>query len=92
MAFSPGNYLGLSYPEQVAALDASSVPAWCLYADGDGEAAPTCKSASGTKVRMLEYVGNDHGMMLIQPGLTPKDSEKTTLELFLEFLDSTVGR
>lgn len=90
LAFSPGSYLELSYPVQVTALEAGSVPAWCLFAENDGESAPTCRSASGTAYRLFEYAGNDHGMFLIKPDLTPKASTKTTLEIFLEFLDLTL--
>ncbi|TRZ53895.1 hypothetical protein D4S03_01030, partial [bacterium] len=84
------SYLELSYPVQVTALEAGSVPAWCLYAEGDPPSAATCRSANGTAYRMFEYAGNDHGMWLIKPDLTPKASTKTTLEIFLEFLDLTL--
>jgi hypothetical protein len=88
LAFSPGSYLVDEYAGQVTELETSQppVPAWCLFAESDAEAAPTCRSASGTSYQMFEYAGNNHGMMLIAPNLAPKDSPKTTLEIFLDFL------
>jgi hypothetical protein len=40
---------------------------WCLYADGDRESNPACKSASGATDRAIQFPGNSHGMMLIAP-------------------------
>jgi dienelactone hydrolase len=90
--FSPGSYLGIDYTSQVTALAAAQppIPAWCLYAENDPEAAPTCRAVSGSAYQKLEYAGNDHGMFLIQPGLAPKESGGTTLEQFLSFLDLTL--
>lgn len=92
LAFSPGSYLGLDYSDQVTALGTAQpiLPAWCLYAQGDGESLTTCRPVSGINYQKFEYAGSDHGMNLIKPDLTPKDSSKSTLEIFLDFLDLTL--
>jgi hypothetical protein len=92
MSFSPGNYLDLAYEDQVTSLEGLSIPAWCLYAEGDSDSNVTCNSASGTNYTTYAYAGSAHGMMLIAPERMPKNSNKTTLELFLAFLNSMVGR
>lgn len=88
MALSPGSYLGVPFAEAVSALQEAQPPrpVWCLAAEGDGESAPTCGSASGDMYRPFIYDGSDHGMMLIDPQVEPN-----VLELMLEFLDLTVG-
>lgn len=92
LSFSPGGYLGLDYSQQVASLDSLQppVPTWCLYGSDDAESRPACETAQGAAYRRLEYEGNLHGMILIQPGLMPEESNKGTLELFMEFLDLTL--
>ena len=69
LSLSPGNYLGMNYAEVVTGL--APHPTWCLAAEQDGESAPTCNSASGDHYRLQIYPGDDHGMMLIVPGLDP---------------------
>lgn len=88
LSFSPGNYLGLDYAEQVTLLEVIPVPAWCFYAVGDSDADLACTSASGSNYLKYEYAGELHGIQLLAPEVTPKEPNKTTLELFLEFLDS----
>lgn len=90
LSFSPGNYLGLSYAEQVTLLEAVPVPAWCFYAEEDSDANLACSYASGTNYLKYEYAGGLHGIQLLTPEVKPEEPDKTTLELFLEFLDSVL--
>lgn len=83
-SLSPGNYLGMTYSTVVA--DLAPVPVWCLAAEGDGESAPTCNSASGDQYRVQIYPGNPHGMMLIAPGFDP-----LPMILIQEFLELVFG-
>jgi len=88
LALSPGSYLGVPFAEAVSTLDGGDAPrpVWCLAAEGDGESAPTCEGASGSLYRSIVYPGNDHGMMLIKPGLEPG-----VLDLVLDFLEQTLN-
>ncbi len=88
LALSPGSYLNIPFAEAVTALDAGVPPrpVWCLAAEGDGESAPTCRSASGDSYRAIAYPGSHHGMQLIRPGLDPD-----TMGIILEFLGITLG-
>jgi len=86
LSLSPGNYLTLSYPEVIKALDDAGKPVWCFYADEDKTSAAACKAASGKQYRVVEYAGRDHGMTLIRPGL-----EHETLLLILDFLKLVFG-
>ena len=88
MSLSPGSYLGVPFKDAVAAVDGADPPrpVWCLAAEGDGDSASTCESASGALYRSIIYEGNDHGMMLLRPGTDPN-----ALELILEFLAMTLG-
>lgn len=82
-SLSPGSYFGMTYSTVVA--DLAPVPVWCLAGELDGESAPTCKSASGEAYRSEVYPGsNDHGMMLIAPGLDPLPI--TLIQDFLELV------
>jgi hypothetical protein len=69
-SLSPGNYLGVGYATTVK--DLAPIPVWCLAAEGDGEAAPTCKGADSEQYFSHVYKGNDHGMDLIHPDLDPQ--------------------
>jgi len=84
LSFSPGNYLGESYPELVALLEDSSPPrpAWCLYDEADPDAV-VCEQAGGTNYYKEGWQGgNLHGMHLITPALDP-----LPLLRLAEFLD-----
>lgn len=85
LSLSPGGYLGMSYADEVANLEAEMIPrpAWCLYADGDAEAAAACESVSGDLFNIMEYTDSAHGMALIEPGRDPNP-----LDLILDFIES----
>ncbi len=87
LSLSPGDYLTIPYKDAVSALGAEQPPkpAWCLYAEGDGESVQACEAASGDNYRAIKYAGNNHGMMLIQP-----DVEPGALKLILDFLKLTL--
>ncbi len=82
LSLSPGSYLNVSYKEAVTALDKEGKPVWCLASEGDGESAPTCRSASGDRYQMFMYPGRAHGMMLLKPGFDP-DVGQTILDFLL---------
>ncbi len=82
LSLSPGSYLNVPYKEAVTALDKEGKPVWCLASEGDGESAPTCKSASGDRYQMFMYPGRAHGMMLLKPGFDP-DVGQTILDFLL---------
>jgi dienelactone hydrolase len=85
LSLSPGGYLTVPYQEVVNALAAEQPPkpAWCLYADGDGESKPACENASGDNYKSVIYAGSNHGMELIEPELDPN-----VLQIILDFLKS----
>lgn len=87
-SFSPGNYLSLPYAAQVTSLDQNGVPVWCMAAMSDGESFPTCNGANGDNYLKYEYEKGAHGMMLIAEDAIPDGTDKNTLELFLDMLDS----
>jgi pimeloyl-ACP methyl ester carboxylesterase len=82
-SLSPGSYLDILYMQEVASLEAELIsrPAWCLYAEGDGESAEACLEATGTLYRAVEYSGSLHGMRLINPEQAPNP-----LSLILDFI------
>ncbi len=88
-SWSPGNYNGNNYTEDVKNLMEFDppVPVWCLAGEADGQSSPTCKAAEEYLDRMHLVPGSgEHGARLIRP-----DYDPNTLELFLEFLELTVG-
>lgn len=83
LSLSPGSYFGMIYATVIS--DLAPVPVWCLAGELDGESAPTCESASGENYRSVIYTGSDdHGMMLIAPGLDPLPM--TLIQDFLELV------
>ncbi len=86
-SFSPGSYLTLSYADVVTGLETldQPVPAYCLYSVEDGASAETCRAAGGALYETQEWAGNQHGMVLIQPGLDPN-----ALEMFLAFIQENL--
>ena len=88
LSLSPGDYLTVPYKDAVSALGAEQPPkpAWCLYAEGDGESRRACEGAAGDNYRRIKYAGDNHGMYLLQP-----DVEPGALELILDFLKLTLG-
>lgn len=84
LSLSPGSYLNMNYAEVVTKL--AETPAWCLAADGDSEAAPTCKSASGENYFSQIYAGVYHGMTLLRPELEP-----LPMDLIQDFMELVFG-
>ncbi|MDY0019398.1 MAG: hypothetical protein RBT47_05280 [Anaerolineae bacterium] len=84
-SLSPGGYLTIPYADAVATVDAAGVPVRCLAAEGDGESAQACRSASGTQYGMEIYPSSEHGMALIQPTITPD-----VLEMLVAFLEQVM--
>lgn len=82
-SISPGGYLDLPYAQEVASLEAELIgrPAWCLYAEGDGESAAACQETSGLLFRAVDYGGSLHGMRLINP-----EQDPNPLNLILDFI------
>jgi dienelactone hydrolase len=87
LSLSHGNYLTRPYAEAVQAAGKAGKPAWCLAAEGDGEAAPTCKGASGTRYFMKIYPGSAHGTRLLMKGSAPEDIG----QMILDWLKETYG-
>lgn len=85
LSLSPGGYLTIPYRKIVSTLGAEQPPkpAWCLYADGDGESKRACEDASGDNYKSVKYIGSDHGMELIEPDVDP-----SALQIILDFLKS----
>jgi dienelactone hydrolase len=88
LSLSPGGYLTIPYRDAVDALGAEATPkpAWCLYAEGDGDSKRACEDARGDNYTPLKYSGNYHGLMLIAPEVEPGP-----LGLILKFLQLTFG-
>jgi hypothetical protein len=88
LSFSPGDYLGIPYAQAIKSLqeDDPSRPAWCVFGEGDTEVAKVCTPITGQEYQFHKYPGRLHGMELIQPGLDPNP-----LQLFLDFLEKTIG-
>ncbi|MDP2776205.1 MAG: hypothetical protein Q8O48_01065, partial [Anaerolineales bacterium] len=85
LSLSPGSYLDMNFATVVN--DLAPIPAWCLAGELDNPSASTCKSASGEAFRSEIYPGsNDHGMMLIVPGLDP-----LPMILIQDFLELVFG-
>ena len=84
LSLSPGSYLGVAYADAVKDLAEvePAAPGWCLVAEGDGDSAEACGSASGDHYWMTAYLGNAHGLALIHP-----DADPDTLQVILDFLD-----
>jgi dienelactone hydrolase len=84
LSLSPGGFLTIPYPEEVANLEEELIsrPAWCLYGADDPGSADACQNASGELYQATEYPGSAHGMDLIKPGMDPDP-----LNLILEFLE-----
>jgi len=86
-SLSPGNYLGMKYADVVK--DLAPNPVWCLAAEGDGESAPTCRSAGGEHYFSQVYSGSAHGMKLFAPDFDPQPM--TLIQDFMELVfDETV--
>ena len=88
LSLSPGSYLGVPYADAVKTLQGEQPPKplWCLFAEQDTPAARACQSGSGSAYRMINFPGNLHAMMLIQPQVQP-----SALQLILDWLKLTFG-
>lgn len=88
LSLSPGDYLTVPYADAVAAMQKADPPkpAWCLAAQGDTPSALACRAATGEHYRAFTYPGNEHGLMLLQPGMDPE-----TMGLILDFLRLVFG-
>ncbi len=86
LSLSPGSYLGRAYAEVIQEHgEAAPMPLIrCAYADGDAPAARDCRAAQGERYAAIEYAGDEHGMMLVQP-----DADPPVLPLLLDFLEAS---
>jgi hypothetical protein len=82
-SLSPGDYLGLPYPEVIAEMGATPppVPAWCLAADYEFEVCSAAEASGNLLFRAIEVTEGAHGNMLITP-----DADPVALQLLLDFL------
>ena len=65
VSLSPGSYLGVAYPDAVAAL--GDVPVLCVASDGDNPSPQTCRdgeAAAQAEFQVQIYSGSAHGMMM----------------------------
>ncbi len=87
-SLSPGNYLTIPYVNAVKPLQAEQPPkpVRCLFGEQDRESLPPCKAAAGTAYRAIAFSGNVHGMMLIDPKVSPN-----VLQLMLDWLKVSLG-
>lgn len=87
-SISPGGYLMIPYPDEVALLENELLPrpAWCLYSAGDSVSAAACQDASGQLYQATEYDGSAHGMSLIDPDVQPNPLDELLrfIELYLD--------
>jgi len=58
LSLSPGSWLGIKYSNSVAA---SNMLVWCVAANGDVQAANTCRNASGDQYQDNYLPGGAHG-------------------------------
>jgi dienelactone hydrolase len=66
LSLGPGNYLDLSYPDAVKAIDDLGKPAWCVAAQDDAPAVQTCQSAAGEHYQTQIYPSGGHAMRLFR--------------------------
>lgn len=101
MSLSPGNYFmepfgtaDFTYAEAVAALSEAEHLVFCLAAEGDSFSAEVCLDAQADFYTAFIYAGDNHGMMLVDPTLSPSDPamDVNALELLLDFLAMSIGR
>jgi dienelactone hydrolase len=65
VSLSPGSYLGVAYPDAVAAL--GDVPVLCVASEGDNPSPQTCQdgeAAAQAEFQVQIYSGTAHGMMM----------------------------
>lgn len=104
LSLSPGNYLTgtctgdcpsefFSYADAVAALSEAEHPVYCLTSQGDESFMPTCTVTSGDLFKQFIYSGDDHGMFLVDPALTPSEPaiDANALDLLLDLLSTAIG-
>lgn len=100
MSLSPGNYLAgyptpeFTYTEAVVALSEAEHLVFCLAAEGDGESGHVCTEAQADFYTPFIYSGDAHGMMLVDPALTPSAPvvDANALELLLDLLAMSIGK
>jgi dienelactone hydrolase len=83
VSLSPGSYLGVAYPDAVAALE--NVPVLCAAADGDTPSPQTCRdgeAAAQGEFQVQIYSGTAHGMAMFD--LT--DQTPLLVDLLFEWL------
>jgi hypothetical protein len=80
LSLSPGNYLGLTYADEVKRVDEAGKPVWCVASEEDGPAYAACTSASGAHYFSKYYPGNAHGTTLLMPPTNPPDIGQVILD------------
>lgn len=86
ISLSPGNYLDINYADAVFELEMMGVPVRCIAAEGDGEAAPTCRNAFSSLYEFVIYPDDAHGNNLLTPGRDP-DIGQTIQDFLFQVFD-----
>jgi len=82
LSLSPGDYLGLSYPESSYRVMEAGGTVWCLASEDDTASAKACRDTEGNLYHLEIYPGGDHGMRLLKPNTF----DPYTMPLIIEFL------
>lgn len=80
LSLSPGDYLALSYSDEVQRVDEAGKPVWCVAAEGDGPAYAACTNAAGEHYFSKFYPGDTHGTALLMPPNNPPDIGQIILD------------
>ncbi len=89
ISFSPGDFLGVSYPDVVETLmnHPHDPVVYCLAAEADGVSPQACNSAGGDDYTATIYPGTDHAIALLSPDRSPDIGE-----LILDFLMESLAK
>jgi len=86
LSLSPGGYLGTPYAEAVAKMEGDAdnfLYFQCIATEGDSEAAPACRAASGDNYKAIIYPGSAHGTALLMEPTAPPDIGQVILDWLL---------
>ena len=88
LSLGPGNWLGMSYPEAVKAMDDLGKPVWCVAAEDDETAAQTCRTATGDHYQIQVYPSGGHAIRLFR---TENKLQPPIEEVILSYLQAVLG-